>query len=160
VHDGVAEGSRFAAAQPSIVSGWGPALAVLADVKAPSGAEMELGFSRGSGVHDGRFANLGWLVELPDPITKLTWDNAALLNPEDAKALGVARSGDLLTVKADGKDAVLPASTPAGSARAAPSGGSAPRSPGRRAASSSRRPKTTTSSTRSARKKKRFARTR
>ena len=51
----------------------------------PDGASMELIFTRGSGVHDGRYANLGWLVELPDPITKLTWDNAALLNPQDAQ---------------------------------------------------------------------------
>ena len=32
-------------------------------------------------VYDGRFANNGWLQELPDPITKLTWDNAAILSP-------------------------------------------------------------------------------
>jgi MoCo/4Fe-4S cofactor protein with predicted Tat translocation signal len=46
---------------------------------------------------DGRYANNGWLQELPDPITKLTWDNAALMSPGFAKALGVY-TGDLVQI--------------------------------------------------------------
>jgi molybdopterin-containing oxidoreductase family iron-sulfur binding subunit len=40
-------------------------------------------------VDDGRYNNNGWLQEIPDPITKLTWDNAALVSPATAKKLGV-----------------------------------------------------------------------
>ncbi len=40
-------------------------------------------------VMDGRYANIGWLQEMPDPITKLTWDNAALMSPGMAKKLGI-----------------------------------------------------------------------
>ena len=40
-------------------------------------------------VFDGRFANNVWLQEMPDPVTKLTWDNAALISPATAKELGV-----------------------------------------------------------------------
>src|SRR5438067_8386882 len=46
---------------------------------------------------DGRYANNGWLQELPDPITKLTWDNAALMSPTFAKRLGV-QTGDLVQI--------------------------------------------------------------
>ena len=46
---------------------------------------------------DGRYINNGWLQELPDPITKLTWDNAAIMSPVLAKHLGV-ETGDLISI--------------------------------------------------------------
>jgi len=46
-------------------------------------------------VLDGRFANNAWLQELPDPVTKLTWENAALVSQDTARELGV-ESGDLV----------------------------------------------------------------
>src|SRR5262249_24208995 len=51
---------------------------------------LELNFRLDPTVHDGRFANNGWLQELPKPMTKLTWDNAALMSPRTAEALGLA----------------------------------------------------------------------
>ncbi|HEY0257456.1 MAG TPA: 4Fe-4S dicluster domain-containing protein, partial [Candidatus Methylacidiphilales bacterium] len=50
--------------------------------------EYELNFVLGN-IDDGRYANNGWLQELPDQITKLTWDNALLVSPKTATALGV-----------------------------------------------------------------------
>jgi MoCo/4Fe-4S cofactor protein with predicted Tat translocation signal len=55
----------------------------------PLGAdEYELTFTLGT-IDDGRYANNGWLQEMPDPVTKLTWDNAILMSPTTATALGV-----------------------------------------------------------------------
>src|SRR6185369_11683909 len=46
---------------------------------------------------DGRYINNGWLQEMPDPVTKLTWDNAAIMSPAFAHHLGV-QDGDLVQV--------------------------------------------------------------
>jgi molybdopterin-containing oxidoreductase family iron-sulfur binding subunit len=59
-------------------------------------------------VHDGRFANNPWLQELPDPVTKLTWGNAALLSPATAAQLRV-ESGRMLEITADGRSTAAPA---------------------------------------------------
>jgi Fe-S-cluster-containing dehydrogenase component/anaerobic selenocysteine-containing dehydrogenase len=52
--------------------------------------EMELILSPGAGVYDGRYANNGWLQELPDPVTKATWGNPLHLSLADAKRLNLA----------------------------------------------------------------------
>ena len=53
------------------------------------GGTVELVFLGSPAVYDGRFANNGWLQELPDPATKLVWDNAAIMSPKMAKSLGI-----------------------------------------------------------------------
>jgi Fe-S-cluster-containing dehydrogenase component len=58
-------------------------------------------------VHDGRFANNPWLLELPEPLTKLTWDNAVLLSPNTARQLGVA-SEELVELAAGGASVTGP----------------------------------------------------
>jgi len=41
-------------------------------------------------LYDGKYSNNGWLQELPDPVTKITWDNVALISPSTAVAMGLA----------------------------------------------------------------------
>jgi len=62
-----------------------------------SGEKFTACFVPSGAVWDGRHANNGWLQELPDTITKLTWDNAALVSPQTAKTLGV-KQGDMLAI--------------------------------------------------------------
>jgi MoCo/4Fe-4S cofactor protein with predicted Tat translocation signal len=57
----------------------------------PSGT-FEIVFRTDPSIYDGRYANNGWLQELPKPLTKLTWDNVALLSPNTAKQLGLTNS--------------------------------------------------------------------
>ena len=64
---------------------------------APTPNSPEIVLVRSYAMDDGRYINNGWLQELPDPITKLTWDNAALMSPVLAKHLDVS-NGDLVKV--------------------------------------------------------------
>ncbi len=75
----------------------------LGDVAATQGWEAV--FLPSYQTFDGRYGNIPWLLEMPDPITKLVWDNAAYLSPASASELGV-QNGDLLSVSRDGVDAL------------------------------------------------------
>jgi molybdopterin-containing oxidoreductase family iron-sulfur binding subunit len=88
VHDGLMADSALPVKAPTWKGGI-PA--------APSAAAhgLELAFRPDPAVWDGRFANNGWLQELPKPLTKLTWDNAALMSPAAAERLGV-QNGDMV----------------------------------------------------------------
>ena len=71
--------------------------------------DRELGavFAPDPAAHDGRYANLGWLQELPRPFTKLTWDNAALMGPKTASARRVA-TGDMVRISVAGRQVDAP----------------------------------------------------
>jgi molybdopterin-containing oxidoreductase family iron-sulfur binding subunit len=56
---------------------------------------------------DGRWANNGWLQELPKPLTKLTWGNAVLIAPAAADRLGLA-NGDEVRLDVDGRSVSAP----------------------------------------------------
>jgi molybdopterin-containing oxidoreductase family iron-sulfur binding subunit len=57
----------------------------------PSGASLEVAF-RDSHNRDGRWLNNAWLQELPEPASRIVWDNAAFISPGTAKALGLMQS--------------------------------------------------------------------
>src|SRR5262249_53643133 len=55
-----------------------------------AGTGLEISFRPDPTLFDGQFANNGWLQELPKPVTKLTWDNAAFVGPQTAAKLGLS----------------------------------------------------------------------
>jgi molybdopterin-containing oxidoreductase family iron-sulfur binding subunit len=61
-----------------------------------------LKFEHDCHAYDGRFANNGWLQETHDPLTKLVWDNAALISVKDAKDLDVT-TGDVIKLEGNGR---------------------------------------------------------
>jgi MoCo/4Fe-4S cofactor protein with predicted Tat translocation signal len=95
LNDGLIAGSAFAPI--SAAPKFNPAS--LPAPKPAAGDELEFIFRPDPCVYDGRFANNGWLQELPKPVTKLTWDNAALVSPKTAEKLALthqvgARGGE------------------------------------------------------------------
>ncbi|MCX6045608.1 MAG: 4Fe-4S dicluster domain-containing protein, partial [Chloroflexi bacterium] len=69
---------------------------------ASTGTGLEINFRPDPSVWDGRFANNGWLQELPRPLSKLTWENAAMINPLTAEKLGLT-TGDLVELSLGGQ---------------------------------------------------------
>jgi molybdopterin-containing oxidoreductase family iron-sulfur binding subunit len=106
LHDGLLAGSELPEVVPNVTAA---PLAELARLIAGGGSAtgLEIVFLPSPAIHDGRFANDGWLQELPDPMTKLTWDNPALLSPRTAETLGVVNQ-DVIRVDYAGRSLELP----------------------------------------------------
>jgi len=68
---------------------------------------IELVFRPDPTIWDGRWANNGWLQEIPKPLTKLAWDNALLISPRTAERLGIGR-GELVTLRRSGRTLQVP----------------------------------------------------
>ena len=97
LHDGLV---RTGSGIPAALAFNGTAVEV---ARGPSSAAFDQGFelllAPGYAVYDGRYANIGWLQELPDPVTKNTWGNPLSLSVADAEALGLG-DGDVVKIEA------------------------------------------------------------
>jgi molybdopterin-containing oxidoreductase family iron-sulfur binding subunit len=91
VHDGLIEGTGAAAETVTVDH---TAVAAAASALEPAAGGIELIVRTDPSIHDGRFANNGWLQEVPKPITRLAWGNAILMSPAMAAQLGVNVSPD------------------------------------------------------------------
>ena len=90
LHDGLLQDSRFAAASVNLSAGLTLAIEAYSTALAPVNEnDVELVLKADPKLFDGRYANNGWLQELPDPMTKITWDNVALLSPNTAERFGI-----------------------------------------------------------------------
>lgn len=93
---GFVEGSAYSPVEPRLDDA-----AVLAAAHAAPPLALEIRTPRDATLGDGEWSNVGWLQELPDPITQLTWGNAARLSPATAKRFDVT-TGDEIEIEAQG----------------------------------------------------------
>lgn len=100
LHDGLVAGTAAATVSP-----------ILRPLQLPppvaTSKSLEMIFRPDPAIWDGRFANNGWLQELAKPVTKLTWDNAALVGPAFARKQSLA-NGDLVELESAGRILRLP----------------------------------------------------
>ena len=69
--------------------------------------KFELELYQNVAIRDGKRANNPWLQEMPEPVSKVTWDNFAAMSPTDMKKLGYSQ-GDIVTIDAHGYSVALP----------------------------------------------------
>ena len=86
LHDGLIPDTALPAKNPTLST---PLRLPAGSGKSLEEEQLEIHFRPDPLIGDGRFANNGWLQEMPQPISKLTWDNAALISPATAERLGL-----------------------------------------------------------------------
>jgi len=120
LHDGVVEGTAWETVRPRFAPGRlavaVDGLRALLDVGLPSADRPEVVLTADSRLWDGRFANNGWLQELPDALTKVTWDNALLVSPATARELGIG-DGEIAVIESGGATIEVPTFVLPGQAR-------------------------------------------
>jgi len=102
LRDGVVAGTAFPPKQLAVK----PEVGAQPPAGTPQG--LEIVFRPDPAIWDGRFANSGWLQELPKPMTKLTWDAVAMLSPDTAARRGI-KSEDAVELEYQGRTIVAPA---------------------------------------------------
>jgi len=112
LHDGVVADSAFEAISPSLS---GDLANALDEAGFGQSSGLEIVFRPDPGIFDGRFANNAWLQELPAPLTKVTWDMAAVLNPATAEELGLVNE-EVVELTLDGRTIRAPIFTQIGMA--------------------------------------------
>ncbi|HTE53353.1 MAG TPA: 4Fe-4S dicluster domain-containing protein [Kofleriaceae bacterium] len=90
LHDGYVARSAAQGEKPAIQPFTLAPLGATQSKARVSNGSLEVVFTSNTATFDGRFANNAWLQEVPDFLTKMTWDNAALISPRTAADLGVA----------------------------------------------------------------------
>ncbi len=104
LHDGWVEGTAFTARSGSA----GKAALPSGPVGATGGADdFEVLFRPDTSLYDGRYANVGWLQELPKQVTNLSWDNAALMSLGTVERLKLGES-DIVSIEVGGHKLLAP----------------------------------------------------
>ena len=104
LHDGWVEGTAFTAK----AGGAGKSAVASFPVPATASNGLEVSFRPDPSIYDGRFANVGWMQELPKQVTNLSWDNAAIMSINTMADLKLEES-DPVKVSFDGREFIAPA---------------------------------------------------
>jgi len=80
LHDGFLAGSAAKAVEVKLNEAAVAGAVAAAEVRKPGKDNLEVVFYRDYSLDDGRYNNNGWLQEMPDPVTKMSWDNAVLIS--------------------------------------------------------------------------------
>lgn len=106
-------GQAAAAVMSGVVMDYRKANVQLSNSLRPSAPEVvdgiELVIKADASLYDGRYANNGWLQELPDPMTKITWDNVALMSPATATKLDLENEKEVTLTAQNGTTVTLAA---------------------------------------------------
>ncbi len=101
LHDGWVDGSAF-----TPKAGGAGAGAAITPVMASTGG-LEISFRPDPSLYDGRYANVGWLQELPKQVTSLSWDNAALISYDTMQKLGI-QENEAIELELNGRRVIAP----------------------------------------------------
>jgi molybdopterin-containing oxidoreductase family iron-sulfur binding subunit len=115
LHDGYLPGSSAKPVSATLNSAAVARTVAEAKPATPSKDSLEVILHRDYSVDDGRYTNNGWMQEFPDPITKITWDNAVLVSRATARELGV-ENNDMVEVTLNGRTVTGPIWTQPGMA--------------------------------------------
>jgi len=102
LHDGMVAGTAF---QPKTVSAKIGELPVTASNDADG--TVEVIFRADPNIYDGRYANVGWLQEIPKPVNSISWDNAALMGYRTLAKFGLAEQ-DIVAIESNGNTVMAP----------------------------------------------------
>lgn len=89
LHDGLLSESALPKIQPQANGAAINKALAESPLTGSNGNGLEVRFMASPKVYDGRFANNGWLQELPETVTKICWDNAAIISTATAQKLGL-----------------------------------------------------------------------
>ena len=106
LHDGLVTGVARPPRTIPPTRDWGKIADLAKGAEGPADG-LEVNFHVDPKLFDGRFANNAWLQELPHPMSKLVWDNAAYVSPATAEKLG-AGNGDVVELTVDGRSVKVP----------------------------------------------------
>jgi MoCo/4Fe-4S cofactor protein with predicted Tat translocation signal len=102
LHDGMVAGTAY---QPKTVSAKVTDLPATPVSDAPG--TVEVIFRADPHIYDGRYANVGWLQEVPKPVSSIAWDNAALMSYRTLAQFGLAES-DVVAIKSNDNTVMAP----------------------------------------------------